>query len=192
MLSQNAKVGLLYTVFALLLVFGSFLFLQHNRIPNYRVAETEGSQTTTKSERAAIKNIATISQWNMATQKQRVVLFVDADCNGWTRAFRSHMDKFSDWHSDNYKTPTIFVDTSPSETLSTPRNITQSLFDHLQILWHTHDVPTGALKSIGGAGTVAWLDNGVIVDHEFIGSFRTVDEMIARTETAFAIKQDAR
>lgn len=186
MFSQSTKVKVLYLTFGVLFACGLLLFIRHNINSSF----VENEETRSRLKDTALKpirNVATIDQWNLATKYQRVVLFVDADCNGWTLAYKDRLDTYSKWFRSEYGYSAIFIDTSIASGSPTwdPANIDLELFDLLQELWKTHAVPTGAMKSWGGAGTVAWLKDGDIVDHEFIGLLETLDEMRTRTNIAF-------
>ena len=139
-----------------------------------------------------IKSVNTTAEWESATENTFAVVFVDADCNGWMTVYRNRVDEYAAWFMDRYGKQAIFVDTSPGSSLNEPKNIEQPLFDLLQQFWQTHDVPTGGMKTIGGAGTVAWIKDGILVDHEFIGMIETLDEMSSRSNSAFQQANSAR
>ena len=177
---------MLYLSFGVLFVCSILFFIWLN--PDSSNDENAESRSwLTNALPAQFNNVATIDQWVQSTKSQRVVLFVDADCNSWTLSYRDRLDSYSDWFRNAFGYNAIFIDTSIASGSPTwdPANIEIELFDLLQELWKTHSVPTGGMKSWGGAGTVAWLDDGKIVDHEFIGSLETLDEMRTRTDTAF-------
>ncbi len=129
--------------------------------------------------------VTTIADWKMQTKNRQVVVFVDAKVNSWTKFYKDRFDSYAQWFRSHSGYDVLFVDTSCDNW--EPESIEPELYDHLQQLWKTHSVITGGYKTWGGAGTVAWLDNGVIVDHELIGATEldTLGKMKSRTFKAF-------
>lgn len=186
MISQNTRAKVFFLLFGLLYAYGFVIFLRHNSSFSF----PENAIVQSQQPNASIDYIATIDQWNQATSDQKVVLFVDADCNGWTLPHKNRIDSFANWFQRRYGANVIFIDTSIASDSPTwdPANIDIGLFDLLQGLWKTNNVPTGTMKTWGGAGTVAWISDGELVDHTFIGLPDTLDRMRNRTETAFGLQ----
>ena len=96
------------------------------------------------------------------------------------------MGEFSDWFRNKYGNKAVFINTTSTTSQDLdPATIDAELFDLLQELWKSHNVSTGGYKSWGGAGTVAWLDNGNLVDHDFVSIIESLGQIQRRTETAF-------
>jgi len=110
--------------------------------------------------------------WGDVTKNKKTVLFVDADCNGFTLFWGHLYEPYCRWFRWKYGRNAVLVDT----TLGSGET-----WDVLQQTWRDHNVITGGYKTWGGAGQVVWIRDGIVVDTAFLPDFPDLDSMKQRT-----------
>lgn len=155
-MSSQLGVHFISVGIACLMAFGAFLFLGYNSEPP--PDSIEPPWWAEKNFGEAIENIEMLPQFRQATENKNVVLFVDADYNGWTLRYRDVYVDFSTWLVDNFDQRPLFVDvTVYQEALGhpIPQRIQPSLFGEIQKLLKEKKDSFG-YKNHYGAGIVAW------------------------------------
>jgi len=179
--SQQSRVALFYTIFAVMLAAGIALTVIGPRL--FTIGTTTPPEMTPVQptdgdfNSNAVRIITNTDDWNAAIASGRCVLFVNCDWNVAMVAFRQPFSDFAAWSNDNtdYKTISITLDADSKD----------EMWHTIQDLWQDNSISPGGLKTYGGAGRVVWFNDGQVIDYAWCTEVLEVDKLKSRTKDAF-------
>jgi hypothetical protein len=124
-----------------------------------------------------VREIVSRKEWNAATRRGRVVLFVDGHWNQDMVQFNRKYAEFAQGHRSHSRLRTL--------RMTIDSNAKNEVWTICQELWRVNSISQGGLKNYGGAGRVVWLDNGRVVDHAWCNELFARDALNERTRRAF-------
>ena len=105
-----------------------------------------------------ILQVKSRSDWDIAIQTRRCIVFVDGTWNTYIARFRPCFGEFAVWCQ-------IHNDVQAVSMMINPDDTSDDVWQLCEQLWSKYDIPRGGLKNYGGAGRVLWLNNGKVVDY---------------------------
>ena len=169
----------------IILSVGAFLFWQYNADP--APEPIKQAWWAARGFSASIENIEMLPHFHRATKQKDAVLFTDAIYNGWTLRYRDTYVGFSEWLIETYNHRPIFIDLTVSHESVAPvaEYVQPELFRAIQEL--LEEKSWFGYKNYYGAGVIAWIRNGEIIEIDCVANFNSIDELCERTKTNFTL-----
>ncbi len=127
----------------------------------------------------AVQTVDSPNDWKSLIAAPHCILFVDCPWNAEIAAYRvGPFPKFASWcrMNSDYVPVRVNVD----DELRSP------IAKLLQAVLKSADIPSGGLKTLGGAGRVIWMEKGRVRDYAWWHEVPDSPRLIRRTQSLFS------